>query len=93
MTIQLKSKAGYANFDLFLLATPGRFAYLEEALYKNTALGCDKKLVIDHPKAGDYYLSVFCNTTVETKETLYGTQYTGRTDVLNGVPYSIIVNF
>lgn len=41
------------------------------------------------PRRGTLYLSVFCNTTVDTVETKWGTQYTGRLDVLNGVPYGI----
>ena len=90
ITLSLKAKPGYSNYDLFLLAQPQKFAYLDEALYKNTALGSEKKLVITQPKAGKMYLSVFCNTTVDTVETKYGTSYTGRTDVLNGVPYSIL---
>lgn len=93
ITIELKPKAGYADFDLFLLAHPADFAFLSDAQYKNTALGSAKKLVIEHPKAGILYISVFCNTTVETTTCAYGTQYTGRLDVLNGVPYSITAQY
>lgn len=93
ITITLKPKAGYADIDLFLLAQPQKFAYLEEAIYKNTGLGCEKELVIDHPKAGKMYISVFCHTTVETTETSYGTQYTGKMEVLNGIPYSITAEY
>ena len=89
LTITLKPLPGYTQYDIFLFAMPKTFAYAAEAAYKNTALGCSKKLVIDNPKAGDMFISVFCNTTVGTTETAYGTQYTGRLDVLNGVPYSI----
>ena len=89
LTITLKPLPGYTQYDIFLFAMPKTFAYAAEAAYKNTALGCSKKLVIDNPKAGNMFISVFCNTTVGTTETAYGTQYTGRLDVLNGVPYSI----
>ncbi len=93
LTIILKPKPGYVDYDLFLLANPEKFAYLGEAKYKNTALGCDKKLIITQPKEGKWYLSVFCDTTVETMVTEYGTQYTGHLDVLNGVPYSIEASY
>lgn len=89
VTLTLKPKAGYANFDLFLLAHPQKYAYLGEAKYKNMGTGSEKTLVINQPNAGTLYLSVLCNTTVETINTPYGTEYTGRVDVLNGVPYSI----
>ena len=93
ITLTLKPKPGYTDFDLFLLAQPEKFAFLGEAQCKNTALGSEKHLVIDHPKAGKWYVSVFCHTTVQTQESAYGTQYTGRLDVLNGVPYSIMANY
>lgn len=52
----------------------------------------DRQIVIDSPKAGRYYIGICCETTVDSQETAYGTQYTGRLDVLNGVPYTILVN-
>ena len=52
-----------------------------------------KVIEISKPKAGNWYISVFCNTTVNTEETTYGTRYTGRLDVLNGVPYIIKVEY
>jgi hypothetical protein len=45
------------------------------------------------PKPGKYYISVFCATTVTATTGKYGVEYSGRTDVLNGVPYTICVNF
>lgn len=91
VTITLKPVQGFTNFDLYLFANPGEFAFMDNALYKNISLGVDKEIVIDAPKSGKLYLSVFCDTTVDTIETKYGTQYTGRVDVLNGVPYIIEV--
>jgi hypothetical protein len=54
-------------------------------------LGCNKTLVLDKPEAGTWYVSVFCETTVTVSEGDNGVEYTGRTDVLNGVPYKIKV--
>lgn len=42
---------------------------------------------------GIWYLSVRCMTTVDVKETETGQTYSGRTDVLNGVPYSVVVKW
>lgn len=89
LRIALKPKPGTVNFDLFLLAQPREYAYLESATYKHVGAGCNKTLIIPQPKAGRFYVSVFCNTTVESVQTPFGTQYSGRLDVLNGVPYSI----
>ncbi len=90
LTISLKPKLGSAKFDLFLLAQPKDYAYLATAPYKNIGSGIAKKLVIKKPKAGPLYISVFCNTTVDARQGEYGTEYSGRLDVLNGVPYSIV---
>jgi hypothetical protein len=54
-------------------------------------LGCNKTLVLKKPKAGKWYISVFCETTVTPDTGDNGIIYTGRTDVLNGVPYKIKV--
>ena len=89
LTVSLQPKNGYNNYDLFLLAAPDHFAYLGDAAYKDLSPGVGKELVVPSPKPGVYYISVYCNTTVNSEHTLYGTRYTGRLDVLNGVPYSI----
>ncbi len=93
LAIELTSVKGATDYDLWLLANPGDFAFLGEAAYLNVDYGVGKKIGISAPKAGTLYISVYCNTTVDTVTTAYGTQYTGRTDVLNGVPYKIKVSF
>lgn len=93
MTVSLAVPQGWEGIDLYLFAKRGDFAYMEGADARNISLGPDKVLRVVNPQAGTWYLSVYCDTTVGTEETFYGTRYTGRTDVLNGVPYSITVNF
>jgi Uncharacterized conserved protein len=93
VVISLGHLVGRDNYDMHLFARYGGLAFMDNADYRNIALGFDKAILIRRPKAGKLYLSVFCATTVDTKETFYGTQYTGRTDVLNGVPYTITVNY
>lgn len=77
------------KFDLWLFADGQDFAFRENARWKDIRHGTDKTLTIPAPKPGRYYISVFCATTVDAPETFYGVQYTGRTDVLNGVPYTL----
>ncbi len=90
VTLKLQPKEGWNNFDLFLMARYDEFAYLDNATYKSTEPGAEQTITIENPPKGTLYLSVFCNTTVDAHQTVYGTQYTGRIDVLNGVPYSIV---
>ncbi|MBO4570901.1 MAG: pre-peptidase C-terminal domain-containing protein [Bacteroidales bacterium] len=87
--IDLQPAKGYADFDLFLYAAYGEPAFNDNAKYYNVENGAGKSLYIDAPKAGTLYISVFCDTTVDVLETKYGEQYTGRVEVLNGVPYTI----
>lgn len=89
LEIALESIPGWHDFDMYLFASPTWFAFSDIAQYRNIGKGVDKKIEIPNPKHGTYYISVFCNTTVDTVETKYGTIYTGRIDVLNGVPYSV----
>ena len=93
LLIELFPVGGAKDYDLWLLANPEDFAFLGEAAYLNVDYGVGKRIGIARPRAGTLYISVYCNTTVETVTTAYGTQYTGRTDVLNGVPYKIKVSF
>ena len=89
VTVELSTPEGWKDFDLYLFATPDKPAFKSNAAWKNVVLGSDKKLTVDNPKAGRLYISVQCATTVDTLESKYGDTYTGRTEVLNGVPYTI----
>ena len=71
------------------IAISSPLAYRSSAPYKNVVLGSDKTLVVKDPKPGKVFISVFCATTVDTEETKYGDRYVGRTEVLNGIPYTI----
>lgn len=92
LRIQLRSITGYEHFDLYLCARYGDFAFRDQADFKNVTLNIDKSIVIPQPQSGILYVSVFCATTVDTYQTRYGTQYTRRVDVLNGVPYELAVD-
>ncbi len=81
------------RFDLWLFADGADFAFRDNARWKDVRHGTDKSFTIPVAKPGRYYISVFCATTVDTIDTYYGVQYTGRTDVLNGVPYLLKVSW
>lgn len=93
VVVSLEGYEGEDNFDLELYGNGGEFAFADNANYKNNSSGSKKELVIDQPKAGKMYVSVYCATTVTSTVGVYGTEYSGRTDVLNGVPYKIAVKF
>lgn len=81
------------NFDLSVLAKRGELAFHDNTLTKVVSRGCKKRLIINKPKAGIWYVSVFCETTVIAHTGKYGTYYQGKREVLNGVPYSISVKY
>ena len=94
LRISLKPVLGYDDYDLHLFADSEGLAFQKNAKYKNVKNGIDKVLTVIRPKAGKLYVSVFCDTTVDTVTSpVYGTQYIGRLDVLNGVPYVIEVQY
>ena len=87
--IHLQGIEGKDHFDLSLLAKAGDYAFHQTTPLQDVSLGCNKTLVIEKPEAGKWFVSVCCETTVETAYGKYGTEYIGRRDVLNGVPYTL----
>lgn len=93
MVVELRGILGSTDFDLSLFARRGGFAFGDNSPFCAVGETTDKTLVVKDPIPGKYYISVFCETTVEAREGKYGVEYTGRTDVLNGVPYTLKVKF
>ena len=91
MVISLKGYDEKKDFDLSLCAKAREFAFHHNTNMKNVSQGCAKDLIIDAPQSGDWYISVRCENTVETRNWKYGTEYVNGREVLNGVPYSIKV--
>uniref|UniRef100_UPI0040579676 BPL-N domain-containing protein n=1 Tax=Alistipes sp. TaxID=1872444 RepID=UPI0040579676 len=91
--VTLEGYEGENNFDLVLCANRKELAYCNNATQKSDNKGTNKQLTIEKPKSGKWYVSVLCETTVEATLGQYGTEYSGRTDVLNGVPYKISVKY
>ncbi|MBO4769099.1 MAG: hypothetical protein J5495_06160 [Bacteroidales bacterium] len=81
------------GIDMNLTMRKGDFAFAEQADYKDLAPGASKTLTFDSLPGGTWYIGVECATTVEAVPTDCGVEYTGHTEVLNGIPYSIQVTW
>lgn len=90
ITIDLKSDI---DCDMSLMANYGTFAFPENAEYKTTEGGRNQRLTFQTLEEGTWYISVQCLTTVVVTETEFGQDYSGRTDVLNGIPYKLYVKW
>lgn len=93
VVVSLEGYKGENKFDLTLSAKRGELAFHDNTLLKVVSRGCKKRLNIDAPKAGRWYVSVLCENTVTATTSKYGTQYSGCVAVLNGVPYQISVKY
>lgn len=86
-----------SGIDLYLGLKEGGLAWFSEADYLLCNKGGRKEIRIKHLPEGTWYVSVFCATTVEAD--LYQAdsgyldyyKYSGKTQVLNGIPYSICI--
>ena len=81
------------GIDMNLTMRKGDFAFADRADYKDLTPGASKTLSFDSLPGGTWYIGVECATTVETVATDCGVEYTGHTEVLNGIPYSIQVTW
>ena len=91
--VKVALESRYKNDDLHLTMRKGDFAFLKDAQYHDISLGSGKTLEFDSLDAGEWYIGVFCATTVDTVTTDYGVAYTGHLEVLNGVPYTLTVSW
>lgn len=90
VTISLTSSA---DCDFQLLVSADTYAYANVAEYISESTGANQQLIIPCPQAGLWYIAVRCLTTVTSIDIPLGQEYTGRTDVLNGVPYTITASW
>ena len=79
--------------DMQLMLSNKTIPYNGKENYKTNMPGSNQLLQISSMKPGFWYVSVKCNTTVMTTTEEWGQSYTGRTDVLNGIPYSVSVSW
>ena len=79
--------------DLQLRLRCAGYAFPTKEDFASEGIGAKQTLSFDTLEAGVWYVSVQCLTTVTVVQTDYGQEYTGRTDVLNGFPYTITVSW
>ncbi len=85
---------GNDSFDLNLYLKHEDFAFRSTADHADTSLGADKAIHLAEPAVGRWFVGVECATTVQAH--LQGDSfylYSGRTDVLDGVDYSITASW
>ena len=81
--------ASAVDCNLQLSLKKGNYAYVDGTEYQSTGGGAEQELVFDNLTCGLWYVAVQCLTTVTATNVTLGQEYSGRTDVLNGVPYTI----
>ena len=82
-----------SNYNLSLTMDQGSFAFSDTAEYIASEPGAMQRLVFPSIREGLWYIAVKCLTTVTIEQTDYGQAYIGNTEVLNGVPYRISINW
>ena len=88
--VELKSSS---NCDLALMMSQDSFAFADVAEYSSSVPGANQKLSFPTIREGLWFIAVQCLTTVTVTETDYGQAYSGKTEVLNGVPYKIMISW
>lgn len=82
-----------SNCDFILMMNQGTYAFSDLAEYKSSSNGAKQQLSFPTLREGLWLIAVQCLTTVTVKETDYGQEYGGKTEVLNGVPYKISISW
>lgn len=82
-----------ADCDLQLSVCSNTYAYDDKANYIASVPGANQQLHFDHLSKGLWYVAVRCLTTVISTDIRLGQEYSGRIDVLNGMPYTIQVTW
>jgi hypothetical protein len=88
--VELKSSS---DCDLALMMSQDSFAFADVAEYRSAVPGANQKLSFPAIREGLWFIAVQCLTTVTVTETDYGQAYSGKTEVLNGVPYTISISW
>lgn len=90
ITLNVESEV---DCDLQLSVSDSTYAYDGNTTIVSSSHGSNQILHFTEMAAGLWYVAVRCQTTVSIINTARGQQYGGRTDVLNGVPYTLSVNW
>ena len=82
-----------SDCDLALTMSQDSYAFSDVAEYRSAVPGASQELSFPTIREGLWFIAVQCLTTVTVTETDYGQEYGGKTEVLNGVPYSISISW
>lgn len=85
--------SGSSDCDFALMMNQKTYAFSGMSEYSSSVPGTRQQLSFPSIREGIWYISVQCLTTVTVKETNYGQEYGGKTEVLNGVPYTIMISW
>ncbi len=88
--VELKSSS---DCDLALMMSQDSYAFSDIAEYRSSFPGANQTLSFSSIREGLWFIGVQCLTTVTVKETDYGQEYSGKTEVLNGIPYKISISW
>jgi len=84
---------GDDNFNLELYLNKDSLAFQSVAEYQGTGTEANKDIILTNPSPGIWYVAVECRTTVQTILRSWGYDYSGQIAVLNGVAYTLAVNW
>jgi len=84
---------GPNTYNLNLFMSQNGPAFINDATIMDISKGAQKVIQSKSIDAGRWYISVECATTVEVVKSQWGEVYTGNLSVLNGVPYTIKVDW
>ncbi len=90
--IRLKLESS-SECDLALMISQDSYAFADVAEHHSDVPGSSQQMSFPSLKEGVWYIAVRCLTTVTVKETEYGQEYTGNLEVLNGIPYRILISW
>lgn len=82
-----------SDCDLALMMDQDSFAFADVSEYRSATPGARQQLSFPFLREGVWFIAVQCLTTVTVKETDYGQEYIGKTEVLNGIPYQISISW
>ena len=84
---------GPSGCDFALMMSHDSFAFADCAQFRSSMPGARQQLSFPTLLEGVWFIAVQCLTTVTVKETDDGQDYAGKTEVLNGVPYRILIHW
>jgi hypothetical protein len=90
LSINVVAQTGY---HINLYVNKDEFAFRSNAMFSDITNASDKTLIAEQISAGQYYVSVECETTVVAVPQSWGFEYVSNLEVLNGIEYTIQADY